>query len=77
MVRGAACVESAGMIVREAGERDWPDIYRVDGTAPRSQTVVAVEDERILGSAKMGPNRPGRGAHVATGRFIVAPEYLG
>ncbi|WP_027344276.1 GNAT family N-acetyltransferase [Hamadaea tsunoensis] len=35
------------------------------------RTVVAVDDERILGSAKMGPNRPGRGAHVATASFMV------
>ena len=40
-------------------------------------TVVAVEDGRVLGSAKMGPNRPGRGAHIATASFMVAPEARG
>ncbi|MET8153409.1 GNAT family N-acetyltransferase [Actinoplanes sp. NPDC049668] len=40
-------------------------------------TVVAVEGDDILGSAKMGPNRPGRGAHVATGSFMVNPEWSG
>jgi hypothetical protein len=42
---------------------------------PPSQTVVAVEGSTILGSAKMGPNRPGRGAHVATASFMVDPQY--
>ena len=37
-----------------------------------ARTVVAVDpDGRILGSALMGPNRPGRGAHIATATFIV------
>ncbi len=27
----------------------------------------------MLGSATMGPNRPGRGAHVATASFMVDP----
>jgi L-amino acid N-acyltransferase YncA len=33
--------------------------------------VVAEEDGRVLGSATMGPNRPGRGAHVGTASFMV------
>ena len=33
---------------------------------PPGQTVVALEDEVIVGSSKMGANRPGRGSHVAT-----------
>ncbi len=32
---------------------------------------------RILGSAKMGPNRPGRGSHVATASFMVDPAAQG
>ncbi|MEU7906724.1 GNAT family N-acetyltransferase [Actinoplanes sp. NPDC049118] len=44
---------------------------------PPGVTVVAVEGDDILGSAKMGPNRPGRGAHVATGSFMVNPECHG
>ncbi|WFR85154.1 GNAT family N-acetyltransferase [Arthrobacter sp. Y-9] len=39
------------------------------------QTVVAVEDGAVIGSAKMGPNRPGRGSHIATGSFLVNPRY--
>lgn len=44
---------------------------------PPSTTVVAVDDADILGSAKAGPNRPGRGAHVATASFMVNPEHAG
>jgi L-amino acid N-acyltransferase YncA len=42
-----------------------------------SQTVVARDGEVILGSAKMGPNRPGRGSHVATASFMVDPAQQG
>jgi len=41
------------------------------------QTVVAVAGGEVLGSAKMGPNRPGRGAHVATASFMVDPAHHG
>lgn len=41
------------------------------------RVVVAEEDGRVLGTAKMGANRPGRGAHIATGSFMVAPEARG
>jgi GNAT superfamily N-acetyltransferase len=44
---------------------------------PPGLTVVAVEDGQVLGSAKMGPNRPGRGAHIATGSFMVDPAFAG
>jgi L-amino acid N-acyltransferase YncA len=44
---------------------------------PPGHTVVAVEGDTVLGSAKMGPNRPGRGAHVATASFMVDPAEQG
>lgn len=44
---------------------------------PPGQTVVAVSDGIITGSAKMGPNRPGRGSHVATASFLVDPGRQG
>ncbi|MGH3333436.1 MAG: GNAT family N-acetyltransferase [Nocardioidaceae bacterium] len=44
---------------------------------PPGQTVVAVDGDVVLGSAKMGPNRPGRGAHVATASFMVNPAHQG
>jgi L-amino acid N-acyltransferase YncA len=40
---------------------------------PPGQTVVAVSDGVIVGSAKMGATRPGRGSHVATASFLVDP----
>jgi L-amino acid N-acyltransferase YncA len=44
---------------------------------PPGRTVVAVIDGVIVGSAKMGPNRPGRGSHIATASFLVDPAYQG
>jgi L-amino acid N-acyltransferase YncA len=45
--------------------------------APPGQTVVACEGSRVLGTAKMGPNRPGPGSHVATASFMVSGEARG
>jgi GNAT superfamily N-acetyltransferase len=44
---------------------------------PPGYAVVAVDGDRVLGTAKMGPNRPGRGAHIATASFMVDPAYAG
>jgi L-amino acid N-acyltransferase YncA len=42
------------------------------------RTVVAVDDDgTLLGSAKMGPNRPGRGSHVGTASFMVGAAARG
>ena len=41
------------------------------------RTVVATIDGVIVGSAKMGPNRPGRGSHIATASFMVDPDRQG
>jgi GNAT superfamily N-acetyltransferase len=41
------------------------------------RVVVAVEGDAVLGSASMGPNRPGRGAHVATASFMVDSSARG
>ena len=38
---------------------------------------MATNGERVLGTAKMGPNRAGPGAHVATASFMVAAEARG
>ena len=40
-------------------------------------TVVDETDDRILGTAKMGPNRPGRGNHIGTASFMVDPAARG
>ena len=44
---------------------------------PPGLTVVAVDSDEILDSAKMGPNRPGRGSHVATASFMVDRAHRG
>ncbi|MFJ8910834.1 GNAT family N-acetyltransferase [Amycolatopsis sp. NPDC102389] len=44
---------------------------------PPGRTVVAVEGGRVLGTAKMGPNRGGPGSHVATASFMVDKDVRG
>ncbi|GAA1912484.1 GNAT family N-acetyltransferase [Streptomyces sodiiphilus] len=44
---------------------------------PPGRTVVAVDGGEIVGSAKMGPNRPGRGSHIGTASFLVDPAHQG
>lgn len=45
--------------------------------SPPGLTVVAVDDGRVVGTAKMGPNRPGPGSHVSTASFMVSPDSRG
>ena len=45
--------------------------------APPGLTVVAVDDDGILGTGKMGPNRAGPGAHVANASYMVSREARG
>ena len=42
-----------------------------------SHVVVAEEDGTVLGSAKMGPNQSGPGAHVSTASFMVSRAARG
>ena len=44
---------------------------------PPGLTVVLEDDGRVLGTAKMGPNRPSRGDHVGTASFMVDPVASG
>lgn len=44
---------------------------------PPALTVVAVVGGRVLGTAKMGANRPGPGSHVSTASFMVAADARG
>ncbi|MFC7483753.1 GNAT family N-acetyltransferase [Luedemannella flava] len=71
-------------IVAEGETYAYPDDLTSDEARalwlepPPGHAVVAVdEDGTVLGSAKMGPNRPGRGAHVATASFMVDPAHGG
>lgn len=70
MAEGTSYAYPAGQSLDEA--RPW-------WMEPRpGLTVVAVDDDgAVVGSAKMGPNRPGRGAHVATASFLVDPAHRG
>ena len=68
----------------EAGETyayPWPmtpdDGRRLWMEPPPSLVVVAVDADDVLGSAKVGPNRPGRGSHVATASFMVDARAQG
>jgi L-amino acid N-acyltransferase YncA len=60
-----------------------PDTSYDEGRAlwmerPPSRTAVAVDDDgTVLGSSKMGPNRPGPGAHIGTASFMVSPSAQG
>jgi L-amino acid N-acyltransferase YncA len=42
-----------------------------------SHVVAWDEGGTVLGTAKMGPNRPGRGSHVGTASFMVDPAARG
>ena len=43
----------------------------------QGRVVVAELDGEVVGTATMGPNRAGRGAHIATGSFMVSPAASG
>ncbi|MEV1328163.1 GNAT family N-acetyltransferase [Micromonospora costi] len=53
------------------------DAYGMWVEVPPGRTVVAVDGDRVLGTAKMGTNRPGPGSHVATASFMVAADARG
>lgn len=40
-------------------------------------TVAAVDGDTVLGAATVGPNRAGRGSHIATASFMVSPAARG
>jgi L-amino acid N-acyltransferase YncA len=44
---------------------------------PPGLTVVAEIDGVVVGTAKMGPNRPGHGDHIGTASFMVDPTARG
>jgi L-amino acid N-acyltransferase YncA len=70
-------------VVTEGETYAYPDTLAPDAAralwieGPPGQTVVAVRDDVILGTAKFGPNRPARGSHVATGSFMVIRQARG
>ncbi len=44
---------------------------------PPGVTFVAQDGDRAVGTAKIGPNRPGPGSHVSTASFMVAADARG
>ena len=45
---------------------------------PPARTFVAVADDgTVVGTAEMGPNRGGPGAHIASAGFMVDPRHEG
>ena len=72
-------------VIVAAGETfSWDrDIAEPDARAiwmgePPKRTFVAVDDDdRVLGSAVMGPNHGGPASHVATASFMVDPAAAG
>lgn len=70
-------------IVRSGETYTWPrdiddDAARAIWMAPPPvRTLVAVDGETVLGTAKIAPNQPGPGAHVANASFMVDPAHAG
>ena len=59
-----------------------PDLGSDDARAlwmaePPAATVVALVGGEVLGTARMGPNRDGPGAHIGTASFMVSPAARG
>ena len=57
-------------LTSEQGRRLWL-------AAPPGATVVALDGDELLGTARMGPNRDGPGSHIGTASFMVAPAARG
>ena len=53
------------------------EAYEMWVVSPPGHVIVAVADERVLGTANMYPNRPGPGSHIASGNLMVATAARG
>ena len=62
-----------------AYDPDWSaqEARNVWVEAAPGDTVVIFDGPTLLGTAKMGPNRHGRGSHVSTASFMVARDARG
>lgn len=47
------------------------------GAAASRRAIVGCDGGCVVGTAVMGPNRPGRGSHIATASFMVDPAHHG
>jgi L-amino acid N-acyltransferase YncA len=72
-----AAIVRAGSTYAYPEDLSSADAQRLWMASPPGSTVVAVADDGVVGSATMGPNRPGRGSHVATASFMVDPHHHG
>ena len=68
----------------EAGETfSWDRDLREDAArerwfiGPPGHTIVAVDDDEVIGTAVTGPNREGPASHIATASFMVDPANSG
>lgn len=71
-------------IVRAGETYTWPPDVTEDtardmwmAKALPNRTVVAVDGDTVLGTAKMGPNHLGPGSHIGTASFMVSPDHGG
>ena len=73
----AAILPIIEQVVREGETYAYPMSMSSDAARelwmeqPPGLTVVAERDGAIVGTAKMGPNRPGHGDHIGTASFMV------
>jgi L-amino acid N-acyltransferase YncA len=71
-------IVGAGETYAYPEDLDDDGIARLWMAEPPGRCVVAVDStDAVLGSATMGPNRPGRGSHIATASFMVDPRAQG
>jgi L-amino acid N-acyltransferase YncA len=70
-------------IVRAGETYTWPrdepesSAREIWLAAPPHRTVVAVDGDTVLGTAKTGPNHRGPAAHIASASFMVNPAHGG
>jgi L-amino acid N-acyltransferase YncA len=60
---------------RDVAEDEARDIWMA--AEPPNRTLVAVEGDTVMGTAKMGPNHRGPAAHIANASFMVSPDHAG
>ncbi len=70
-----AAIVAAGQTYAYPADLTSAEAERLWMEPPPGIAFVAVDGDNVLGSAKAGPNRPGRGAHVATASFMVDPGH--
>lgn len=66
-------VVSAGETYAYDQELSPEQTHDVWVAAPPGHTTVASDGAQVQGTARMGPNRPGPGSHVATASFRLPP----